>query len=131
MATQVRTLENRFPQRILQADGLFELVFGAGLALESETVSRWMSINGTLLLVVGIMTVAFGAWLLYLSGRNVTRQTLQLIAVFNFAWVAFSAFILVADWNVLANEGRWLVALVADVVLVLGLAEFYARRFTA
>jgi hypothetical protein len=131
MATQVRTLENRFPQRILQADGLFELAFGAGLALESETVARWMSINSVLLLTVGIMTVAFGAGLLYISGRNVTRQTLQMIAVFNLAWVAFSAFILVADWNILANEGRWLVALVADVVLVLGLAELYARRFTA
>ena len=64
MATQVRTLENRFPQRILQADGLFELAFGAGLALESETVSRWIGINSALLLVVGIMTMAVGGWLL-------------------------------------------------------------------
>jgi hypothetical protein len=94
-------------------------------------VARWLGLNGPLILIGGLGTMAFGAMLLYLSGRNAIRQTLLRIAIFNLAWVVFSVFVLALDWNTFANEGRWLVALVADVVLVLGLVELYARRFTA
>ena len=131
MATQVQKLENRFPQRILQADGIFELFVGAGLVLESQTIAGWLGLSAAPIEISGIMALAFGAWLLYVSQRNASRGTLQLVAVLNFAWVAISALMLVLDWNMFANEGRWLITLVADVILVLGLAEYYARRLAA
>jgi hypothetical protein len=131
MATQVRTLDNRLPQRILEIDGLFELIVGAGLLLASETVSRWIGISGTLIAITGILTMGVGGWLLYVAQRQATRQMLQLVAVLNLTWVVGSGLVLALEWNGLANEGRWLIALVAEVTLVLGIVELYARRYTA
>lgn len=129
MATQVQKLENRFPQRVMQADSIFEFVVGTALILDSASLASWLGVSATLLTIVGVSVLAYGAWLLYLAQRNLNRQTLQLIAVFNLAWVVFSAALLVVDWNTFTNEGRWLISGVADISLVFGLVELYARRF--
>ena len=129
MATQVQKIENRFPQRILQADGICELILGAGLILESQTLASWLGINAIALEVGGVIVLAFGAWLLYISQRNASRQVLQVIAVLNIACVALVGLLLVLDWNTLANEGRWALEFASDVFLMLGIVEFYARRF--
>lgn len=131
MATQVQNFENRLPQRVLQLDGIFELMAGGGLLLTSESVAHWIGVSAALISLTGIATLGVGLALLYISQRNVTRQILQTIALLNLAWVVISGFVLVLEWNVFASEGRWLIALIADVVLVLGIAELYARRHTA
>ena|ERR1041385_8236696 len=131
MATQAQKLENRFPQRILQADGVCELLLGTGLMLESQTLAGWLGISAITLAIGGVTALAFGAWLLYISQRNSSRQVLQVIAVLNLACVAAVGLLLVLDWNAIANEGRWMLELVSDVFVILGLAELYARRFVA
>lgn len=131
MATQVQRLENRNPQRVLQIDGLFELITGAGLVVESEMIARWIGLNAALVAITGLATMIVGVGLFYLSLRNTSRQTLLVVAALNLAWVAMSAIWLALDWNSLANEGRWLIAVVADVSLMLALAELYIRRYSA
>ncbi len=130
MATQVQTLDNRLAQRVLEIDGLFELTTGAGLLLASETVSRWIGVNSALIAITGILTMGVGGWLLYVARRQATRQMLQFLAALNLAWAVGSGLVLALDWNGLANEGRWLIALVADITFILGVAELYVRRRT-
>jgi uncharacterized membrane protein len=130
MATQVQSFDNRLAQRILEIDGLFELVTGAGLFLASATVSQWIHISSTLIAMTGILTMAVGGWLLYIARRQTTHQVLQRLAALNLAWTVGSGLVLALDWYGLAYEGRWLIALVADITLILGIAELYARRHT-
>ena len=133
MATQVRVqrLENRIPQRVFQIDGIFELVAGMGLLVESDLVARWIGLSATLVVITGLATMFVGVGLFYISMRNTSRQLLLVVALLNLSWVAFSGIWLALDWNVIANEGRWLIALLADVSLILAVAELYARRYIA
>src|SRR5262245_46648425 len=109
MATQVHPVENRFPQRILQADGLAELIFGAALLVDSATVGRWLNVNAELVLITGIGVILYGAWLLYTARQNVSRPTLGIVAILNIAFPIVSVALLALDWNAFTNEGRWLV----------------------
>jgi hypothetical protein len=131
MATQVQKLENRFPQRLLQADGIYELILGAGLLIDSASIARWFGISAAELPLVGVAVLAYGAWMLYMSQRNFSRQIFQGIAVLNVAFSILGIVVLALDWNTFANEGRWLITLVADAGLILGLLELYAQRFMA
>ena len=128
---ELQKSNNRFAQRVLQADGIFELVVGTGLILESETVARWFGSNPTLILASGIGVLIFGGWLLYLAQHAVLRPTLQRMAVLNLAGVVVFIVLLMLDWSAIANEGRWLIAFLADGFVVLGLAEIYAQRNAA
>jgi hypothetical protein len=130
MATHVQSLENRLPQRVLEIDGLFELILGAGLLLASESVARWIGVDGRLLAIAGILTMGVGGFLLYFARRQATRPTLQLVALLNLAWTVGSGLVLALDWNALANEGRWLIVVVADMTLIMGVVELYARHHT-
>ncbi len=129
MATQVQNPENQLPQRILQADGVFELILGAGLLLASNTAARWIGVSATTLSLVGLVLVAVGAWLVYISRRSVTRQTLRMIAFLNLVGAILIGLVLVLDWNIASGEGHWLFALVTGAVLILGLTELYAQRY--
>ena len=131
MATQVQKLENHFPQRILQVDGILELCLGAGLILDSQTIAGWLGLSALEIEIGGVMALAFGAWLLYMAQRNASRNLLSVVAVLNLVFIGLTAALLALDWNTFANEGRWLLAMVADVFLVVGLVEVYARRFVA
>jgi len=131
MATQVQKLENHFPQRILQVDGILELCLGAGLVLDAQAIAGWLGLSTPAIEIGGIFALAFGAVLLYMAQRNANRNLLQIVAVLNIAFIALTAAVLALDWNMFANEGRWLLALVVDVFLVVGLVEYYARRFVA
>ena len=131
MATQVQRLENRFPQRILQLDGIFELCLGTALVLDAQAIAGWLGVSILEAEIGGIMALAFGAWLLYMAQRNTSRNLLSVVAVLNLVFIALTAAVLALDWNMFANEGRWLLALVVDVFLVVGLVEVYARRFVA
>jgi hypothetical protein len=134
MATQIRNVEtvettaNRIPTRLMQIDGLAEITLGAFLLLMSGTVAHWLSLSATAVMIGGVGTAAFGIWLLYMAQQNLNRRTMRFVALLNLAWVAVSAVVLVADWNTFTNEGRWLVTLVADAALILGLAELFVRR---
>ena len=90
-----------------------------------------MTAQQRLIAITGILTMGVGGWLLYVAQRQATRQMLQLVAVLNLTWVVGSGLVLALEWNGLANEGSWLIALVAEVTLVLGIVELYARRYTA
>lgn len=131
MATQIQQIENRFPQRLIQADGLVELALGIGFVVESETVGHWLNLNAELILITGIGVIVYGAWLLYMARQTVSRQALRIVGILNLALPVLCALVLTLDWNTFTNEGRWLIALVADTFLVLGLVELYSQRYTA
>jgi hypothetical protein len=128
MATQVRNFENRTPRYVLQADAVFELALGCGLLLAAGNVASWLGLNATEISIGGVIALVYGLFILFQAQRNATRRTLQIIAGLNLAWVVISGFILVAGWNAFTNEGRWFVALGADVALVLGLVQLYVQR---
>src|SRR5215468_278790 len=125
MTTQIQTLENRFPQRLLLADGVLELCIGVSLLLEGQTLASWFGISAATAPIGALIVLAFGAFILFMAQRGGISRTLFNIAIINIVFALFLGVVLFMDWNTIANEGRWTLAIGTDVFFMLGVAELY------
>jgi hypothetical protein len=124
---------DQFARNVLMANAAFSIASGLLLLLGTSMVLGWLGLSGetaTILIRMsggGILLFAgFVAWVA--SRRPISTALLLDIAVADFVWVFLSAVILLGGWIPFSSGGKWVVALVADVVLLLGVLEVFAWR---
>jgi hypothetical protein len=102
----------------------FSITSAAVAVFWKEVVMRWLSISkdfGILFLGVGLMI--FAVWLLINSVRtNIKLQDARIAVAIDLAWVALSGLVVV--FAPLASQGRWVVTVIAAVVLSFAVTQW-------
>src|SRR5579859_2720140 len=134
MATNVRKdvfhVGSKLPKRVVQTDGIFQVGVGLGLLLGGASVAAWLNLGVGVVWIIAAVALISGAGTLYLAQR-VNARLLRIGALANLVGIVVIVAVLALDWNGLFNEGRWLLALLADAFLILGVAEAYVGRYVA
>ena len=118
----------KFLRRALQANGLFSAVSGIVLIVAAEPISHLLGIPlPSVLLGIGAALFLYALWLF----RSAIQQSINHIEVWvavvlDGAWVVGSGVLVLT--GLLSATGNWLVALVADIVLLFAVLQLYGLR---
>ena len=113
----------------LRGDAIFSEVSGLVFLLFAGRLSTLTGIQPPLITVMGAVALVYGA-LLWLGTRQPgVSRTLAIFAIVgNVLWVADSALVLLTGWLPLTTTGMWIVAIIADIVLVFAILQFVGLR---
>ncbi len=133
MATQVyvptTTDRSLLLRRTLQADAVVGAVSGAAIAVMSGSLGTILGIPSTILLVIGLILLPYGAWLWYQSTRPViTRRFAWTVIGINALWVAESVVVLAMGWLPLTQAGFWFIVALAVAVAIFAEVQFLGLR---
>jgi len=115
-------------RRALQANGAFSALSGIIFIVADDPLSSLLGVPGSFSLIgVGIALLVYAAGLFHNARRETVNQREAWIAVIlDAAWVAGSAVVIFA--GILTTTGNWMVAVVADIVLLFALLQLYGLR---
>jgi hypothetical protein len=115
-------------RRTLQANAAFSSLSGIVSITGAQPLSQLLGANlSSLLIGMGIALLAYAAILLVNARReNIKLQEAWLAVVLDTAWVVGSVILIFA--GTLTTTGNWLVAVVADVVLLFAVLQFFGIR---
>lgn len=113
-------------RRALAANAIFSALSGAILLLASNRLEQLLGTSVSLV-PLGAMLLIYAAGLLWNARReNVSRMEAWIAVALDVAWVAGSAIVIFA--GVLSATGNWIVAIVADVVLLFAVLQLIGLR---
>jgi uncharacterized membrane protein YoaT (DUF817 family) len=121
---------NKLLRYTLRGNAAFSAVSGVIAILAAAPIAAFMGLASPLiLLVIGVGLLPF-AFLVYKVSTMTAVNPLFVkeILVMDLLWIAGSIAILLGGWPVLTTNGRWLVAVLADVVAIFALLEFVGLR---
>lgn len=115
-------------RRTLQANSAFSALSGIISIAGAKPLSLLLGVNvSSLLIGMGIALLAYAAVLLLNARReNIKLQEAWLAVILDTAWVIGSMILIFA--GTLSTTGNWLVAIVADVVLLFAVLQFFGIR---
>jgi hypothetical protein len=113
-------------RRALAANALFSALSGAVILAASDRLAELLGIRISLL-PLGAMLIVYAAGLLWNARReNVSAVEAWIAVLLDVVWVAGSAVVIFA--GVLSATGNWIVAIVADVVLLFAVLQVVGLR---
>lgn len=119
-------------RNVLRLDAVMNVVSGAALLFAAGSLSELLGLNSIMggsanmtLQIIGVLLLVNGVGLF----RNAARESLNLkeaavSAMMDAAWVIGSAALLFSSLA-FTNTGWWLIAVIADIVAVFGIAKYY------
>ncbi len=127
LQTTSQSPKSNLLRRSLLTDGLVSGISGVILIVGAKPLTSFLGLDIPLILVViGVVLVLYAAMLLQAAIRTPpNRQTARAAVILNLVWVFGSAVILVTGWPPLTTWGKWMIAIVADVVAVFAVLQFY------
>jgi hypothetical protein len=137
MATQVQnTAQNvmtgstNLLRRAIQADGVFEIVFGLALAIMSSSVAGALGFTGNgvsvgVLVATGIALIAVGVGMLIIARRQPVnlRFGLALAAINDISAIGLVGVLLLGLLPI-TNGGAWLLGLTAAALFFFAIVEY-------
>jgi uncharacterized iron-regulated membrane protein len=115
-------------RRTLQADGIFEIVCGLGLALVAEPLTKLFGMDSDLawlLMLVGVSLIGVGGFMLWLAAQpKINLSVAIIIAVINELSALVIAVVLIAGWLPITVGGAWLLGFVAADLMLFAILEY-------
>ncbi len=126
--THLPTDPARWLRLSLRANATFSAVSGSGMLFAASAIAGLLGIEPALLVrITGVNLLGVAALLVWLASREVIKPSLAMaVVVADLLWVAGSAALLPA--RVFSTTGNWLVAGVADVVLLFAILQYVGIR---
>ena len=120
--------QTKFLRRALQANGLFSAVSGLVLLVAAEPISHLLGIPlPSVLMGIGVALLLYAAGLFRSAiQQSINHAEVWVAVVLNGAWVVGSGVLVLT--GLLSATGNWLVALVADIVLLFAILQYYGLR---
>ena len=133
MATQTITTESKKSstgQWAVEADGIFCILTGLLFALDANGISQFMGVqSSTVIGVLGVVTFVYGLGLLYDVFKGlVNTRLLRVLMSLDFVGAAVTIVFLVVAPTALNTEGRWVVLILADVMVAFGIWKYVGLR---
>lgn len=130
--TETRSAERGAPLlvRALRANGVFSGLSGVILIIAAPALAPIAGIPWpTAITVTGFLLLPFGFALWRLAGRSDLQPALgQVAVILDVLWVAGSMALLLGGWLPLTIAGKWIIALLADVVGLFAVLQFLGLR---
>ena len=128
--TTSQSTKSNLLSRVLQANGVFSGLSGVTLTFAAGPLAAFLGLTSpTILVIIGIGLMLYAPALFYMAAQTPTNRKLVMAAIIlDVAWVIGSIDLLVTDWVPLTTAGWWAVAIVADIVAVFAIVQFYALR---
>jgi hypothetical protein len=114
----------------MRSNAIFCDVSGLVMILAAEPLSQFLRLNNPAILVgLGIGLVAWALVLFWGSMQNEVPNWLAWLAIDgDLVWVLGSVVLLFLPAVTLSTAGKWTVAIIADIVLVFAIWQFFALR---
>ncbi len=115
-------------RRVLQANGVFSMLSGLVIIASARPLASLLGLQESLTLtIVAISLLIFAATLFWNARReNINPVDVWLAVSLDAAWVVGSAVLIFT--GLLSVAGNWLVAIIADIVLIFAALQFYGLR---
>lgn len=128
--TQTMPRKDNLLRDTLRANGIFSGVSGLVLVVGFAPLASFIGVPWAWTLIelgIGLMGYAF---LLMQASRRAELDAREAMAfiVSDVAWVVLSIVLLLTNWIPFTNEGKWLIALLADVVSCFAVLQFIGAR---
>jgi len=123
--------KSSFLKKALLSNAVFSAVSGTAMALAAPWLSEGMGISEAIILrVIGVSLLGFAVVLFLNATRtDIDRKQAWAAVVLDFTWVIGS--VALVALQMLTAAGNWAVVAVADVVLVLAVAQALGLRRAA
>jgi hypothetical protein len=114
----------------MRANGVFSAVSGAAALLFSSTLADTTGIQPPLVFtVLGVILILYAIDLFWVTSRPQLDIRFGWAAVvLDLAWVLGSLVLLLTDLLPLTTAGKWIIAILADIVLVFAIVQFIGIR---
>lgn len=115
---------------VLYENSIFSLASGLLMLILPGTVAKFMGIeSSTPFMILGALLLIWSGDVFYVARQNPFNLTYaRLVIGGDLLWVIGSAIILVLNPFNFSTEGSWATLIVADIVLVFGIAQFVGIR---
>lgn len=125
-------LANNSPllRNALRLDSAFSLISGLAFLLFSKAIAGFLGVSASwVILAIGAGVIVYAVEL-YLAARAepVHLGIARFAAYGNLVWVLASAVLIFANIVPFTTAGKWAIAIVADIVLVLGIFQYLGLR---
>lgn len=119
-----------FLRRALAADIAFSALAGAVCLVAAQPLAALMGLpSSSVLSVVAAICAAYATGLgLILRQNPIARPAALFVIVGNSAWAVASYILLLSGWVAFTSAGWWLVAIQADLVAALAIAQYLGLR---
>ena len=130
-ATTLTQSNDSFLRRALQADSLISGLLGLEMLLAPQIL---ISLTGDQAIAphlagLGLFMVAYASFLIWLSTRTgINRNIALFIIIGNALWAVASFALIAADPLQFTDASKWMIAISADIVGVLAIAQFMGLR---
>lgn len=130
MVVQTQTSNSTLLRRALLGNSAFSAVSGVALIAGAQPIATFLGLHAPFVLAgTGVVLMLYAASLYRTATQNPIDAREALLAVgLDVAWVIGSALILLGGWLPLTGEGRWTVAIVAEVVAIFAVLQYYGVR---
>lgn len=118
--------ETNFLKYAIRGNALFSALSGLALTILPGGVSALTGIQPPLAITItGLILIGFAVWLWRLTAQGgIPSGVVWLVIALDVAWVIGSLLIIVAGWSPLTQAGKWLVAILADLVGLIAVLQF-------
>lgn len=114
----------------VRGNALFSASSGLALALFARTLSALTGLQPPLAITItGLILVGYAVWLWRLTARSsIPTAAAWLVIALDVLWVLGSLIVILAGWSLLTQTGKWLVAILADVVGLFAVVQFIGLK---
>ena len=122
--------ETNFLKYAIRGNALFSGISGLTLALLARGVSVLTGIQPPLAITItGLILIGYAAWLWRLTNQPaIPPASAWLVIALDVLWVVGSVLAILAGWSPLSQTGKWLVAILADVVGLFAVLQYLGLR---
>ncbi len=114
----------------LWGNALFSGVSGLVALLGAEPLAELMGVGETAVFtILGVTLIGYSLALAWFASRPVIdRRFAWLAIILDVVWVVDSIAILLVGWPPLTTAGKWIVAIIADIVAVFAIVQYIGLR---
>jgi hypothetical protein len=129
MATLITSNDNLL-RNALRGNSIFSAVSGILLLVDARLLADFMGIESTIpFIVIGVGLLLYAANIFLNTRSRPVKKAFGWFAVIaDIAWVVISAIVLLTDAFDLTSGGKWLVLIIADMVLVFAIVQYIGIR---
>jgi hypothetical protein len=129
MAVEVTSKSNLL-SRTLQGNSIFSGLSGIVFIVAAGPLAAFLGLDAPLvLMIIGVSLLLYAVGLFQTATRKPISRSLALTAIIlDVAWVAGSWLLLLTGWLPLTTEGKWAVAIVAEIVSVFAILQYIGLR---
>lgn len=124
------TNQSSLLRNTLFGNSVFSFLSGAAALLFSQVIASFLGLSASwIILALGVGLIVYGVELYLAARAEPVNTSIARFAVYaDLAWVLGSAMLIFANLVPFTTAGKWAIAIIADVVLVFAVLQYFGLR---